>query len=152
MKLTRPRAVLIIILVLTLLVLGLNSLSRREAQPLEGSAKDKALLYATPAAENLLAALAQNDFARFGQNFAPQLAEDFQLEDFAQLQQKLAPLGEFQQLEVEDVRFDHGVISAYYNVQYAAGLANLNLTFEPDGEHRITRLAVRLAVPVTPTP
>lgn len=152
MQLTRPRAALIIVFVLTLLVLGLNLLSQKEPQPLQGAALEQVTGYALPAAQNLMTALQIDDASGFRKDFDEDLNKDFKPEDFAGLKTRLAPLGELKEISVQKAIFDHGTISVYYNLQFQAGLANLNLNLEPDGEHRITRLAMRLAVPVTPTP
>ena len=103
-------------LILLLPLSGCLSLSPK-VETLSGSTRDAVLVYAEPAADNLLAAMNANDFKAFSRDFDPAMKSAVSAKTFSDIQTSvITKNGKYLSRVVTSVE----KIGAYYRVLYAA--------------------------------
>lgn len=148
----RIQTSLILLAAITLLVLLLDFLSRRQPEKLDESQRQAVLVYADPIADRLTAAIIAGDYESAAQGFGDALQKQFTRSDFDAIVQQWASYGELDSRQVQEILFEKGKMVVYYRLVFTNTRLDMRLVIDPSRPHRLLGLAFRTPSAVTPTP
>jgi hypothetical protein len=135
--------ILLVLVVISVLIIGLQTLNANRNRELTGADRAAVVAYAAPITENLLAGFRNADFATFSRDFGEKMRKQFTSQSFADLRQSLSSRGPYQSYQVVKSEFLNGYVIVTCNLQFEKGTAGMKLILSPKKTHTVEGLSIK---------